>query len=518
MSASLLRSIPQSWPKPVLTSFVANGFVAPTAASGDKLYTLVRSATNEPIGQYEVATPTVVKQAVDAAQKAQVAWARRSPIERGRVLLEASRLLRQRTNQLAELETLNTSRPIAETLVVDIQSAADCFEYFGGSVSAQQVGETHDFPNGAFVYTRREPLGVTAGIGAFNYPIQSAAWKAAPALAFGNAMVFKPAEDTPWTALALAEILKEAGLPEGLFSVVLGAGQVGAMLTSDPRIAKISFTGSAATGAKIASSSGNELRKVTLELGGKSPLIIFDDCDLDKAVSGALLSNFYSNGEVCSNGTRVFVHEKIHDQFLQKLVSRVSKLRIGDPMDPETDIGALITEKHLQKVLGFVERGKADGAKLVYGGERLTTPKQFHKMTTSQLLKGAYMTPAVFSHVKDDSELAKTEVFGPVAAVLSFKTEDEVIERANDTVFGLAAGVFTNDLSRAHRVIHSLHAGQCWINHFNLAPVEIPWGGYKKSGMGRENGTEAIHYWTQIKTVHVESTKSGIVDPYPHAH
>jgi len=439
---------------------------------------------------------------------------KKSPIERGRVLLESSRLLRAQLKEIAELETINTSRPISETLLVDINSAADCLEYFGGSCSTQQVGETHLSANDSFTYTLREPLGVTVGIGAFNYPLQSAAWKAAPALAFGNSMVFKPAEDTPWSAIVLAECFKVAGLPEGLFSVVLGAGSVGSLLVNDDRVSKISFTGSKPTGSKIASAASGNLKKVTLELGGKSPLIIFADCDLEQAVTATLVANFYSNGEVCSNGTRVFVEESIHDKFVQRLVERTKKLRIGDPLDAKTDVGSLIHEKHLETVLGFVERAKAEGAKVEYGGERLQDKAKFANFSP-KLLNGAFMLPAILTGVQDHFEVARYEVFGPVCSILKFSSEDEVISRANDTIFGLAAGVFTKDLSKAHKVIHRIDAGQCWINNFNLSPVEIPWGGYKKSGMGRENGTESIHYWTQVKTVHVEC--SGIIDPYPDA-
>lgn len=485
------------------------------SGSGAVLGRTVNSAYDMVSGVYECASQELVSQAVAKAQTAQVEWRAKSPMERGRVLLETARLLRQKTREISLVESLNTSRAISEVLVTDVASAAECFEYFGGSASAQHVGEMHDFANGNFAYTRREPLGVTVGIGAFNYPLQSAAWKAAPALAFGNAMVFKPAEDTPLSALKLAETLKEAGLPDGLFSVLLGPGHtVGSALVSDKRVAKISFTGSVQTGTQLASQAALEVKKVTLELGGKSPMIVFEDADLDQAVTGALLGNFYSNGQICSNGTRVFVHAKVHDEFVRRFVERTRLLRIGDPLHVDTDVGPLIHQRHLDKVLGFVQRAEQEGATLVLGGRRITDAKLFHD-GNAKLLPGAFMTPAIFTDVQDGFEIATREVFGPVACVLRFSSEAEVIARANDTEFGLAAGVFTKDLVRAHRTIAQLQAGCCWINHFNLSPVELPWGGFKQSGLGRENSTEALHYWTQLKSVYVDM--HGIADPYPKA-
>lgn len=387
----------------------------------------------------------------------------------------------------------------------DLKTWTDCLEYFGGSAAAQQKGETHDFSDGSFVYTRREPLGVCVGIGAFNYPGQSCIWKAAPALVFGNAMVFKPAGITPHTALALAEIFVQAGLPKGVFSVLLGDGVLGSALINSPHVSKISFTGSVATGSKIAAQASSEVKKITLELGGKSPMIVFEDCDVEAAVTGAMMANFLSNGQVCSNGTRVFVQEKIYDRFVQRLVERTKRLKIGDPMDFKTEVGPMITKSHRDKVVGFVERAIKQGAKLGCGGTALSSPDELmNPKDFASFKNGAFMLPAVFYDVEDDFEIAREEIFGPVASVLKFKTEEEVVQRANDSEFGLAAGVYTNNLTRAHRVVHAIKAGQCWINNFNLSPAEIPWGGYKKSGLGRENGTEAVHYWTQVKTVHVE--------------
>jgi betaine-aldehyde dehydrogenase len=344
---------------------------------------------------------------------------------------------------------------------------------------------------------------VVAGIGAWNYPLQIACWKAAPALACGNAMIFKPAELTPLTAVKLAEIMTEAGVPDGVFNVVQGFAETGRMLTRHPGIAKISLTGEVGTGKKVMADAAETLKHVTLELGGKSPLIVFDDASLDDAVSGALLANFYSAGEVCSNGTRVYVQRGIYDAFMEKLVARVRRMRIGDPLDPETHVGALVSEAHMNKVLGYIEQGKAEGAEIAVGGSRVTD---------GALAKGFFVAPTVFAACSEEMKIVREEIFGPVMAVLAFDHEDEVVRRANDTPYGLAAGVFTRDLARGHRVIARLEAGTCWINHYNVTPIELPFGGAKLSGLGRENGKAAIEHYTQLKSVYVNL---GSVDaPY----
>jgi betaine-aldehyde dehydrogenase len=347
-------------------------------------------------------------------------------------------------------------------------------------------------------------LGVCAGIGAWNYPIQIACWKSAPALACGNAMVFKPSELTPLTAMELAAVFTEAGLPDGVFNVVHGRGPVGAALARHPGIAKISLTGSVPTGKRVMAASADTLKAVTLELGGKSPLLVFEDADLDNAVSAALLANFYTQGEVCSNGTRVFVHRDLHDRFVDALRTRTEKLRIGDPLDPATDVGALVSEAHLQKVLGYIDAGIAAGAHAVCGGRRATG--------TDVLDRGWFVEPTIFTGCTDDMSIVREEIFGPVMSVLPFATEDEAVTRANATEFGLAAGVFTRDLARGHRVAAALEAGIVWVNTYNLTPIEVPFGGAKQSGIGRENGLAALEHYTQRKTVYVET---GDVDaPY----
>jgi len=465
---------------------------AQTCRAGDTLRA-INPATGALLAELAPDGAEQVDAAVARARAAQAEWAALTGAERGRILQRAAGVLRERNDELAELETRNTGKPIQETRSVDVLSGAQCLEYYGG-LAAGIAGEHFDLGRRAFGYTRREPLGVVAGIGAWNYPLQIACWKSAPALACGNAMIFKPAELTPLTAIKLAEVYASAGVPEGVFQIVQGRAETGRLLTRHPQIRKISLTGEVGTGKAVLADAAAFLKQVTLELGGKSPLIVFGDASLENAVSGALLGNFYSAGEVCSNGTRVFVHRSLHAAFVERLRARVAAMRVGDPLDPATQVGALISEAHLEKVLGFIARGRAQGARLVTGGARLTA---------GELAKGCFVAPTVFDDCHDDMDIVRQEIFGPVMSVLEFEDEDEVIARANATDFGLAAGVFTNDLTRAHRVIAQLQAGTCWINHYNVTPIELPFGGVKLSGLGRENGRAAIEHYTQLKSVYV---------------
>jgi betaine-aldehyde dehydrogenase len=468
---------------------------------GGQVLDVLYPATGEIIARLHAATPNIVELAIEAARAAQGTWARLKPVERGRILRRAADLLRERNAELSRLETLDTGKPIQETLVADAASAADALEFFAGAVQSFN-GDFVDL-GGPFAYTKREALGVCVGIGAWNYPIQIAAWKSGPALAMGNAFVFKPSENTPLSALALAEIYTEAGLPDGLFNVLQGFGDVGAALVSHPVTAKVSVTGSVPTGKKVMGLAGSHMKHATMELGGKSPIIVFDDADLENAIGGAMLGNFYSAGQVCSNGTRVFVQRGLHDRFVERLVERTKAIRLGDPLDAETQMGPVMNAAQHAKVMDYIASGKAEGATLAVGG---------NAPAMQGFEGGFFIEPTVFSGVTDDMRIAREEIFGPVMSVLSFDKEDEVIARANDTEFGLAAGVFTRDLPRAHRVIAELQAGTCWINAYNLTPVELPFGGYKASGIGRENGLAVLGHYSQLKSVYVET---GNVDsPY----
>ncbi|WP_417255179.1 betaine-aldehyde dehydrogenase [Celeribacter sp.] len=445
-------------------------------------------ATGEVVASLYAATNNIVDHALAAADAARSSWAAMTGSERGRILRRAADIIRERNRELSVLETLDTGKPLQETLVADAASGADCLEYFG-AIAAGLTGE-HIQLGADFAYTIREPLGVCVGIGAWNYPIQIACWKAAPALACGNTFVFKPSEMTPLSALKLAEILTEAGLPDGVFNVIQGYGETGGTLVDDSRVAKVSLTGSVPTGRKVYAAAAKGMKHVTMELGGKSPLLIFDDASLDDAVSAAINANFYSSGQICSNGTRVFVQKGILPEFLARLKERTQKAIIGDPLDEATNFGPMISQAQFDITLSYIQKGIDEGATLVLGG------KAHHK-------GGLYVEPTIFNDVTDDMAIAREEIFGPVMSVLPFDTEEEALRRANDTEFGLAAGVFTSDLTRAHRVVAAFEAGTCWINTYNLTPIEMPFGGTKASGVGRENAKAAIEHYSELKSVYV---------------
>lgn len=456
----------------------------------------INPANGEVLANVQRASQEDVERAVASATAGQKVWAAMTAMQRSRILRKAVDILRERNDELAELETLDTGKPLSETRFVDIVTGADVLEYYAGLVPAIE-GQQIPLRESAFVYTRREPLGVVAGIGAWNYPIQIALWKSAPALAAGNAMIFKPSEVTSLTTLKLAEIYSEAGLPDGVFNVLTGSGrEVGQWLTEHPGIEKISFTGGTVTGKKVmASASSSSLKEVTMELGGKSPLIIFEDADLDRAADIAVMANFYSSGQVCTNGTRVFVPRMLQARFESKVLERVKRIRLGDPQDDNTNFGPLVSFAHLESVLGYIDKGRSEGARLLIGGQRVTE---------GEFADGAYVAPTVFTDCTDAMTIVREEIFGPVMSILIYDSEEEVIRRANDTDYGLAAGVVTRDLTRAHRVIHQLEAGICWINTWGESPAEMPVGGYKQSGVGRENGLSTLEHYTRIKSVQVE--------------
>ena len=467
----------------------------------EKFFETINPATGACLARIQSASQQDVDRAVVSAREGFLQWSQKTGTERGQVLMRAAALLRERNDELAALEVADTGKPIAEASTVDVTSGADALSYFAG-IAASVHGD-HIQLGESFAYTRREPLGVCAGIGAWNYPLQIACWKSAPALACGNSMIFKPAELTPLTAMKLAEIYTKAGLPPGVFNVVQGAADVGQMLTRHRGIAKVSLTGEVGTGRLVMADAAATLKHVTMELGGKSPLILFDDCDLNNAVSAALMANFYTQGEICSNGTRVFVQRPLYGAFVDALLGRVARMKVGDPTDPATDVGALISHEHMQKVLGYIAQGKKEGAKLLCGGEQVRT---------GDLAKGNFVAPTIFADCTDDMTIVREEIFGPVMCILPFDDEQEAVGRANATEYGLASGVFTRDLRRGHRVAAQLESGICWINNYNLTPVEVPFGGVKQSGVGRENGLAALEHYTQLKTVYVEM--GDVVAPY----
>ncbi|CAG67900.1 betaine-aldehyde dehydrogenase [Acinetobacter baylyi] len=467
-----------------------------TDATSGKTFDSINPATGEVIATIQQASQTDIEAAVKSAAEGQKVWAAKTAVERSRILRRAVDILRERNDELAQLETLDTGKAFSETSTVDIVTGADVLEYYAGLATAIQ-GEQVPLRESSFFYTRREPLGVVAGIGAWNYPIQIALWKSAPALAAGNAMIFKPSEVTPLTAFKLAEIYSEAGLPAGVFNVVQGAGrEIGQWLTEHAVIEKISFTGGVETGKKVmASAAGSTLKEVTMELGGKSPLIICEDANLDRAADIAVMANFFSSGQVCTNGTRVFIPQRLKAAFEQAVVERVKRIRMGDPQHTDTNFGPLVSFPHMEKVLSYIESGKQQGAKVLIGGERATT---------GLLAQGAYVQPTVFTDCHDDMKIVQEEIFGPVMSILTYDTIEEAIERANNTNFGLAAGVVTQNISQAHQIIHQLEAGICWINTWGESPAEMPVGGYKESGVGRENGISTLNHYTRTKSIQVE--------------
>ena len=480
--------------QPQASHFVAGGYREDAAGAPiDCVYPFDES----PVACLHEATQAILEAALAAAEAAREDWARVPGVERGRILHRAAAILRARNRELSEIETLDTGKPLQETLVADAASGADAFEFFG-SLAGGITGERMQFgPDWA--YTMRVPLGVCVGIGAWNYPTQIACWKGAPALASGNVMIFKPSEETPLAALKVAEILAEAGAPPGVFQVVQGRGGVGHALVTDPRVRKVSLTGSVATGRRVHAAAAEGMRHVTMELGGKSPLIVFADADLEAAVSGAILGNFYASGQVCSNGTRVFVERGMRDAFLERLVERLSGVVMGDPLDEAVNFGPMASARQMEIVLGYITRGLAEGAELITGGRRAERP-------------GWFVEPTVFAGVTDAMTIAREEIFGPVMCVLDFDGEEEVVARANATEFGLAAGVFTRDLARGHRMAEALAAGTVWINAYNLTPAGFPFGGSKLSGIGRENAAAAIAHYTEVKSVYVG--QGGVHAPY----
>ncbi|KAJ9631614.1 hypothetical protein H2203_000013 [Taxawa tesnikishii (nom. ined.)] len=449
--------------------------------SSQSTFTSINPANGRALGNIQSASHADIDAAINSARKAFQTWSQTPPIERSRILLRAVALLRARNDELAKIETHDTGKPFSETSTVDIVTGADVLEYYANLVASGGLnGETTQLRNSAWVYTTKNPLGVCAGIGAWNYPIQIALWKSAPCLAAGNCMVYKPSEFTSLHGLELANIYTEAGVPAGVFNVVNGAGDVGAYLTQHPGIAKVSFTGQVSTGQKVAASAAGGMKYVTMELGGKSPLVILPDCELEAAVDGAMMANFFSTGQVCTNGTRVFVPESMLQAFEKRLVEKCPTV-------------------HYDKVLSYIHHAiNVDKAKLLHGG--LEKPSALPKDGQD----GFWVQPTVFTNCTDEMRIAREEIFGPVMSILPYSTVESAIQRANATPMGLAAGVFTSDLNRAHGVIAQLQAGITWINTWGESPAEMPVGGWKLSGVGVENGRKGLDAWVRNKSTLVE--------------
>jgi acyl-CoA reductase-like NAD-dependent aldehyde dehydrogenase len=464
-----------------------------TDAAGGATFTTINPATEEPLTQVAEGSAADVDRAVAAARRAfdSGPWGKMPAAERGRILWRIGDLIEAALPEMARLETLDQGKTITDSTRVDVPMAADCFRYFAGWCGKID-GETIAVRAPSLNYTLREPIGVVGAITPWNFPILMAAWKAAPALAAGNTVVLKPAQQTPLTALRLAEIAAEAGLPPGVLNVVPGRGAVaGAALVQHPLVGKIAFTGSTEVGRDIMRRGSDTLKRLTLELGGKSPNIVFADADVDSAVRGATNGIFYNKGEVCTAGSRLFVEESLHDAFLDRLQSQTAKLTQGDPLDPKTRVGPQVSEAQRTQVLSYVEKGKAEGARLVCGGDRPPG-------------RGYFVRPTIFDGVRGDMTIAREEIFGPVLAVVSFKDLDEVLSAANDSTYGLAAAVWTRDIKKAHKTARRLQAGTVWINTYGLYDSGMPFGGLKQSGYGRELGRQGLLEYTQTKSVWVD--------------
>jgi len=467
-------------------------------SAGGKTFATHDPATGDVLAAVAEANAEDVDRAVAAARKSfdRGTWRELPPAERAKVLWKIGDMIEERATELAQLETLDNGMPINDALLFHAPLAAATFRYYAGWVTkldgaTQQVS----FPGQYLSYTLREPVGVVGQIIPWNFPLLMAAWKLAPALACGNSVVLKPSEETPLSALRLAELMQEADIPDGVVNVIPGYGEVaGARLAAHPDVDKIAFTGSTDVGKLIAKASADSnLKRVSLELGGKSPNIVFADADITKAASGAFLGIFFNQGQVCSAGSRLFVQEKVYDQTLDELLKTVADTRIGPGMDPVNQMGPLVSRTQMERVLGYIRTGTQEGARLMVGGDR-----------PEGLDRGYFVKPTVFADVDGKMRIAREEIFGPVVAAIPFSDEDDLVAKANSTIYGLVAGVWTRDVARAHRVAHALKAGTVYVNCYHVVDAVTPWGGYKQSGWGRELGPYALDLYTEIKNVIVD--------------
>jgi acyl-CoA reductase-like NAD-dependent aldehyde dehydrogenase len=470
-------------------------FIGGQWAETSKSFDTINPATGEILTHVADASAADVDHAVSAARTAfektgKGAWRSMSASERGRLLWTLADLVEKNIDELAELETLDNGKPIFESRYVDMPMVVDVFRYYAGWATKIH-GETVNTFDNAFTYTVREPVGVVGAIVAWNFPLLLASWKLGPALACGNTVVLKPAEQTPLTALRLGEMAAEAGFPAGVLNIITGGPETGKALVVHAAVDKVAFTGSTVVGKEIMRSAADTLKRVTLELGGKSPNIVFADSDMDSAVKGAINGIFYGKGEVCCAGSRLFVESKVQDEFLGKLVERTKKLQPGDPLDPKTRLGAIVSQQQMQQILGYIDKGKSEGAQLVAGGKRVNIGSR----------NGFFIEPTIFGGVKNDMAIAREEIFGPVLATLTFDDVDQVAELANQNPYGLAAAVWTKDIKKAHALSRRLKAGTVWINTYGLMDAALPFGGYKQSGFGRELGAQALESYTEVKSV-----------------
>jgi aldehyde dehydrogenase (NAD+) len=464
------------------------------SASGNRI-TVINPATEEELASVSAAGAEDVDRAVKAARAAFESdeWRGMSARKRGALLHRLGDLCMEHAPELSRLETLNNGKPILES-GIDLRQTADVFRYYGGWADKIH-GETIPVEGEFLNYTLREPLGVVGAIVPWNFPLSLAAWKLGPALACGNTVVLKPAEQTPYTALRMAELALEAGFPAGVVNCIPGHGtEAGAALVKHPGVDKIAFTGSTEVGKQVMRDAAETVKKVSLELGGKSPNIVYADADLDLAARGALMAIFYGKGEVCAAGSRLLVEESVRAEFLERVLGRASKMVAGDPLHPKTRLGALVSEKQMERVLGYIKRGNDEGAKLRAGGERVSVNG-----------KGFFVAPTIFDGVDREMSIAKEEIFGPVLSVLSFEGGMEgAVDLANSTIYGLAAGIWTSDIKKALRTARAVQAGTVWINTYNAYDVASPFGGYKGSGFGRDLGMHALDGYTQVKSVWVD--------------
>jgi len=466
-------------------------------AESGKTFNSPNPATGDTFAEVAEADKADIDKAVAAARRAfEGKWSRISARDRGRMLYKLAQLIEQNAAQLAETETSDNGKPIRESTYVDIPQAAENFEYFAGWATKIE-GETIPVPGEMFNYTLREPVGVCGQIIPWNFPLLMAAWKLAPALAAGNTVVLKPAEQTPAGAMELAKLIQEAGFPDGVVNIVPGFGETaGAALASHPGIDKIAFTGSTEVGKIIAKTAGENLTKVSLELGGKAPNIVFADADMDQAVNGAMMGIFFNQGQVCCAGSRIFLDAKVKDEFLDRFKTRAEGVKVGNPMDQGTQMGPQVSCEQLDRIKGYVGIARSEGATVFSGGEAPELEESFKN--------GYFFKPTIFSEVNNKMRVAQEEIFGPVTSVITFTDEEDLLRQANDTIYGLSAGIWTNDLARAHRFARNIKAGVIWINTFNMFNAASPFGGFKQSGYGREMGKHALQLYTQVKSVWVD--------------